>query len=893
MTFSLARLPRFRSLLALLPTLACAVALLGADEQRDFDVPADLAERSLKRFSEQASREVVFLTKVVTDVRTNAVRGRHTPREALDRMLVGTTLEAQNDAQTGAFAVRPRSARPEVAPTPPAARRSVAAETGEPGDDGERDGREPVVQMNPFEVSTEAVRGYATTSAASASRLAVPITEIPSSVIAINERIIEDTVAISAADTLNLIGGVSAMSGTTSNEQNNVSGRGYTAVGAQRDGFTDLLFGANGGFHYSFVERIEYVKGPNGILYGEHTPGGVLNLVSKKPLAKPRTRLSLTTGSDGLYQASVDTSNRLGAEGRFGYRLAASYMLREGPLGHPGQVFAKKGFTAINPVFSYSFANGLEVWAWTGFIRDKSPRMNRITKTFQQGGDGVAHPHPDVMDSGDAHNLVTSEAQVSTDNYEVGATKSFDLGPVRLDTRVLARHIEQFDSGALVTTSGNDTFIDKAGNIIGTDARTIDFSLVKDNLGGFYRPGLQTTGTNISTESSTYALDLAFGFDLGPTKHKLLLFGVRNELDRLSSPGINGRVYAVTNVAVLESLGAVRVGNVARVMLNPRPAIATAGISPATVVANATSFTVQNVTHTDSTQDAFGFLERMSFLDNRVFIVGGARRTTHEAAVTINTGAPSRTSDSSWTSGYGALAKVYKGERGEVALFYNANETFVPVFTLDQRLASFGQKFPNRTIAISEFGAKFDLLQSRLVATASIFDIEEDNILETEIDDDGTVTGVVNRSYSVPSGRRTSKGWEVDLAYNIVPGLDTMMSYGRNDARLEDGTRPRSMADATASLMARYQVQKGRLKGASLLWQYTWWGDSVLSTRTNWRVPSGDLHTAVIGYRWKKVNFRLRIENPFDDIHMRPSVNETAVGVTNHRNYRFSASYSF
>jgi outer membrane receptor protein involved in Fe transport len=771
---------------------------------------------------------------------------------------------------------------------------AAPAQTAAPSSPSAADDK--VIQLSPFVVAGEEVHGYGTTSAASASRIAVPITEIPTNVITINEKIIADTVAISAADTLNLIGGVSGSSGTTSNERNTVTARGYTSVGAQRDGFTDLLFGENGGFNYAFVERIEYVKGPNGILYGEHTPGGVLNFVSKRPLEKPRTRIGAMAGSYGFYRADLDTSNRLGDRGQFGYRLAASYMLNEGPLGHPGQVFADKGFTAINPIVSYRFENGVEAWVWTGFIRDQSPRMNRITKTFQLNGDGVAHAAEETLDDGYAHNLITSEAQVSTDNYEVGATKSFEFGRVRLDTRLLARYIEQFDSGALVTTTGSDTFLDKAGNVIGTDARTIDYSLVRDNLGGFFRTGVQTTGSDITTESSTYAADFAFSFDLGPTRHKLLLFAVRNELDRLSSPGINGRVYAISGVAgvpILEKLGAVRVGNVSRVMLYPPDQIAMAGISPETVVENATSFTVQSVTHTDSTQDAYGVLERFSFLDDRVFLVGGARHTRNDATVTIDAGVPSVTSDSNWTSGFGALGKVYKGKEGEVALFYNSNETFVPVYTLDQRLATFGQKYPNRTIAINEFGAKFDLLDSRLVATVSAFDIEEDNILITEIDDDGSITGTAGKSYQVPGGTRKSDGWEIDLAYNITRGFDTLISYGTVDARLENGMRPQAMADATASVLARYEVQQGALKGASLLWQYSWWGDSILSTRTNWKVPDGDIHTAVLGYRWKNVNFRLRVENVFDDLSMRPSVNETAVGVTNHRNYRVSVDYTF
>ena len=84
MTFLIARFPRFRSLIGLLRVFACAVPLVAADERREFDVPADLAERSLKRFSEQASREVIFPTKLVENIRTNAVRGRHALREALD-----------------------------------------------------------------------------------------------------------------------------------------------------------------------------------------------------------------------------------------------------------------------------------------------------------------------------------------------------------------------------------------------------------------------------------------------------------------------------------------------------------------------------------------------------------------------------------------------------------------------------------------------------------------------------------------------------------------------------------------------------------------------------------------------------------------------------------------
>ncbi|HRE84222.1 MAG TPA: carboxypeptidase-like regulatory domain-containing protein, partial [Opitutaceae bacterium] len=99
--------------------LAAGSALSAADDQqRSFDVPSGTAERSLKLFSEQARREVVFPTDLVADVRTNAVKGEFTPQIAIDRLLSGTPLVAVNDARTGAFAIKRRDLPSPPAPSP-------------------------------------------------------------------------------------------------------------------------------------------------------------------------------------------------------------------------------------------------------------------------------------------------------------------------------------------------------------------------------------------------------------------------------------------------------------------------------------------------------------------------------------------------------------------------------------------------------------------------------------------------------------------------------------------------------------------------------------------------------------------------------------------------------
>jgi iron complex outermembrane recepter protein len=71
-----------------------------------FDVPAGEASATLKIFSEQSAHTVVYLVDTVRGERTSAVRGEFTPRQALDRLLMGTELIAVTDAKTGSLTVR-------------------------------------------------------------------------------------------------------------------------------------------------------------------------------------------------------------------------------------------------------------------------------------------------------------------------------------------------------------------------------------------------------------------------------------------------------------------------------------------------------------------------------------------------------------------------------------------------------------------------------------------------------------------------------------------------------------------------------------------------------------------------------------------------------------------
>src|SRR5260221_13898761 len=115
-----------RSIAWLRPALFLFSALFAdsataAEPTRAFSIPAGPAEISIKTFSEQSGRSVMFAADKVKDVRTNAVKGDLPPAAALDQLLAGTGLTAVQELETGGYAIKR-----EGAPGPNAPRAALA-----------------------------------------------------------------------------------------------------------------------------------------------------------------------------------------------------------------------------------------------------------------------------------------------------------------------------------------------------------------------------------------------------------------------------------------------------------------------------------------------------------------------------------------------------------------------------------------------------------------------------------------------------------------------------------------------------------------------------------------------------------------------------------------------
>jgi len=128
--------------------LALIVAGLAAEARKNFDVSAGDAVAALKQYSAQAGVQLLYSTEELAGVRTAAVKGEHTAREALNAMLKDTGLVATADGKTGAFAVK-RDAGPN-------AERAVPPSGNRPGQSLKIE--EGIVKMEQVEVTGSRIR---------------------------------------------------------------------------------------------------------------------------------------------------------------------------------------------------------------------------------------------------------------------------------------------------------------------------------------------------------------------------------------------------------------------------------------------------------------------------------------------------------------------------------------------------------------------------------------------------------------------------------------------------------------------------------------------------------------------------------------------------------------
>ena len=192
--------------------------------------------------------------------------------------------------------------------------------------------------------SSPTADGYRAGSATAGTKVNVPLIDYPGSIGIATQDTIRDQQALGINDLVKDFG-AAALTFDPRRDSLNVRGFELQSRDIRWNGFLDPFTPFR---DLANIQRIELLKGPSSFLYGAGQPSGILNYITKTPLATPSTEVTVTGGSFGLIRTTVDTTGAMDQSGQFLFRLNAAY--------EHADSFRDFGFderTLVAPVFTW------------------------------------------------------------------------------------------------------------------------------------------------------------------------------------------------------------------------------------------------------------------------------------------------------------------------------------------------------------------------------------------------------------------------------------------------------------------------------------------------------------------------------------------------------------
>ncbi|CAI8943582.1 iron complex outermembrane recepter protein [Pseudomonas sp. IT-232MI5] len=287
------------SALALLPisvSLAAETTSSQAQKQFSFSLAAKPLPQALSDFSRVTGQSVVYTDEAPYGLTAPAVNGQMSAEQALQRLLSGSGLNfRRTDSHTLA-----------LEPKPTEGALNLGATT--------------ITSMRDESMS------YQPPETSSVMRSSASLQETPQTVNVIPAQVIRDQAPRNLDDALANVSGIT-QGNTLGSTQDSVMTRGF---GDNRNGsiMRDGMPIVQGRGMNATVDRVEVLKGPASLLYGIQDPGGVVNLVSKKPELTQYNALTLrgSTYGDGKNGSggTLDSTGPLGDSG-LAYRMVLDH----------------------------------------------------------------------------------------------------------------------------------------------------------------------------------------------------------------------------------------------------------------------------------------------------------------------------------------------------------------------------------------------------------------------------------------------------------------------------------------------------------------------------------------------------------------------------------------
>ncbi len=598
------------------------------------------------------------------------------------------------------------------------------------------------IRVTPFDVASYLDNGYRASNAVSASRFDAPIKDLPFAIQAFTDAFIADQKPRNLFDIARYSPGVTYRSNDFNEGNANLAIRGFAVSGSKgniqvlRDGFNGPSI-----FDFTNIERVEIVKGPASFLYGQVAPGGIVNVITKTPQARPSASADISYGSYDQYRLDADINTRL-ADKLF-FRLASSYdedMHYWEPYDAHSWNFSPSLLWQPNERVSVAVK-------YERYSKDESPQLMQKPGYGTQSG---------VIPTAADPNLAGVAVPILADNWNSMAYTDYRTS----ETQSLSSWIDiMLDEHWNLRTgfSQQDYEIDAlaTGNFGMSDNSTL-------------LQGRRVRGQTYSNEGESYDVHAVGEYQFEHNSLRVLLGAqyVDRSFDDWAAQAPNDPLLGSDPTASPFPLWD---------LSDPSSWDRNTSVSRAALTENATDNSVSYVDKSIYAGTTFGFL------DDRLLLLAGIRHTQTSNQLTnhLTQQVGPEFSDSKVTPQYGLLYKL----NPQVSFFASYAESFVPA---SQLLLN-----PDMSTSVAvptegkgyDIGIKAELLGGKLSGTLTLFDIRNRNIVNDLAHTDSGGSVVI---YNVQSGEQRSTGFEFDTTATLSDNWQLYFSYSYMDARITE-----------------------------------------------------------------------------------------------------------
>lgn len=575
------------------------------------------------------------------------------------------------------------------------------------------------VQLNPFVVNSETDDSWVSSQAVSGTRTRTELANLPMSMQVFTDQLIKDLKVDNLIDVVSYAAGVSKNIGqdTFGGDNTNFTLRGQASFVPMRNGFRRLRLVTT-----ENIDRVEIIKGPASLLYGQLNPGGNVNYITKRPTLKGQfAEVRLKTGSFDYYGGSLDYNGVL-VPNKLAFRLVSAY--HEEKLEGLSQ---RTQETLVNPSVTW--------WVTPGTTLTLEYENSSRNRNYPQSSLPVS-PLVDIQHVNWPGVDRTFTTSVSADY--------FDTTMEDYTAELTHRFNENFTLRANYTEEvwseknlANATF----AGIVGPN-----LDMLADRRGRYGERGSWDNWTQV---------ELANQFDFHGVEVKNLFGWQREELQyrniiSSSTVGFPGTSWLLTGRSTWVKTTAKREN----------------------FLANSSS----GSTSTNLTKSYY-FSNQLSFMDGRLRTLAGLR--VDDFTVTaFNAANGATTNDTAAPAHVPAFGVLFKATPS-LSVYATYSESFLPIYSTSRKADGSYYSPKPQTGEGMDFGVKGTLFDGKLDYTAAIYEVSNTNIVRFLL----PVT-VGNEVFTPTdqSGKETSRGFEFDARWQPSKDLQMIFSYGYTDA---------------------------------------------------------------------------------------------------------------